>query len=36
MVCYLKQCCIGCYISGSGLDDVLIEAVLLHQWEWPG
>ena len=35
----MKQCCIGCYISGSGLDDVLIEAVLywlLHQWEWPG
>ena len=39
MTCSLKQCCIGCYISGSGLDDVLIEAVLywlLHQWEWPG
>ena len=35
MVCSLKQCCIGCYISGSDLDGVLIEAVLywlLHQW----
>ena len=39
MMCSLKQCCIGCYISGNGMDGVLIEAMLywlVHQWEWPG